>query len=257
MLGCDERVRWALDALNRILFKRLSDLLLAQGDTSESRTLLVLDEARELGRLDGLSALLTRGRSRGATVCLGFQDIEGLRKVYGDQVANELVGQCANKALLRIESPETARWASNVLGEYEQFINLVSHTTSRQGPSRTVNEQIMKRDTALPSEFMNLPPSTRANGVSGYYLSPFIGAWRARIPGEFFDRALRERSSSLADFVPRPIHHEYLPPWTEEDYRRLGLELPAGESRSTNDRPPEPRPSPPRIVGRNRHRRNP
>lgn len=40
---------------------------------------------------------------------LGFQDIEGLREVYGYQLANEIAGQCANKAILRCDSSDTAR----------------------------------------------------------------------------------------------------------------------------------------------------
>ena len=64
-----------------------------------------LDDVREAGKLDGLSRLLNQGRTKGACVVLGFQDSDGMRDVYGEYVANELVGQCANKAILRVENP--------------------------------------------------------------------------------------------------------------------------------------------------------
>lgn len=53
---------------------------------------MFLDELRDLGRLDALNRLLLKGRSKNVSVVLGFQDIEGLREVYGDKVANEIVG---------------------------------------------------------------------------------------------------------------------------------------------------------------------
>ncbi len=75
ILGNDEDNRAALDTINQLIFKRLSELILAQPErepASERTTWLLLDEIREAGRLDGLSALLTKGRSKGAAVLLGF-----------------------------------------------------------------------------------------------------------------------------------------------------------------------------------------
>jgi len=119
ILGNDEATRTALDAINQVIFKRLSELVLAQSESETRRTWIFLDELRQAGRLDGLSALLTKGRSKGASLVLGYQDIEGLRDVYGHQLANEIAGQCANKAILRCDSAETARWASALFGERE------------------------------------------------------------------------------------------------------------------------------------------
>ncbi len=248
VLGNDERIRFAMDAINRVIFQRLSELLLAEADSDVRRTWMFLDEVREAGKLSGLSSLLTKGRSRGVSVVLGFQDIEGLREVYGERVANELVGQCSNKALLRIESPETARWAASVLGEVERYEYHTSHTRTSQGKSSTVAEQLVKRETVLPAELMNLPPTTRANGLTGYFVSPYVGAYRATIPGEELARQLSPREKSVPDFLPIPTSHEYLQPWTAEDCRRLLLDPTLVGLGGGTHRPAAPRPSGPRIV---------
>ena len=134
VLGNDEANRTAVEAMNRLIFRRLSEIILSQPELSRfeansRRTWLFLDEVREAGRLEGLSRLLTKGRSKGAAVVLGFQDIAGLQDVYGKEVAEELVGQCSIKVILRLNSPETAAWASRLIGSREVI-------ESRRGQSR-------------------------------------------------------------------------------------------------------------------------
>ena len=115
VLGNDESCRTALDAINRVLFQRLSELILSGPETRTRQTWIFLDEVREAGRLDGLSRLMTKGRSKGACVALGFQAIEGMRAVYGEHVASEITGLCNHKAILRLESPPSAQSGERAL----------------------------------------------------------------------------------------------------------------------------------------------
>ena len=68
VLGNDEATRSALDAINRVIFKRITELVLAQSESHTRRTWVFLDELRQAGKLDGLNSLLTMGRSKGACV---------------------------------------------------------------------------------------------------------------------------------------------------------------------------------------------
>ena len=71
ILANDEDNRAAIDTINQLLFKRLSELVLARDELpedSQRTTWFFLDEVRQAGRLDGLSALMTKGRSKGAAV---------------------------------------------------------------------------------------------------------------------------------------------------------------------------------------------
>lgn len=112
---------------------------------------------------------------------LGYQDIEGLREVYGHQLANEIAGQCANKAILRCDSSDTAKWASALFGEREVLERRESTSqsssssqnnyslagSSSSGTSSQTSEQVLKREVVLPSEIMDIPPTTPQNGLSG------------------------------------------------------------------------------------------
>lgn len=257
VLGNDEATRTALDAINQVIFKRLSELILAQTESETRRTWVFLDELRQAGKLEGLSSLLTKGRSKGASVILGYQDIEGLREVYGYQLANEIAGQCANKAILRCDSSDTAKWASALFGEREVLerresiskssgssqsnYSLGAGSTSK-GESSQVSEQVLKRDVVLPSEIMDIPPTTPETGLSGYYLTPLVGAYYVTAEGSFIAQELIPRDENALDVDPREEADQYLKPWENVDLERLNLgieqEKPSAEQKPEEEQNP-------------------
>src|SRR5262249_54922479 len=113
VLGNSHVARPAIRAMNQVIFKRLSQLLLEQTNNPHQRSWIFLDELRQAGKLDGLDSLAVEGRSRGVSLVLGTQDVEGLHAVWGKEHAEELLGMCAIRAFLRTESAKTAHWASN------------------------------------------------------------------------------------------------------------------------------------------------
>jgi len=222
VLGNDEACREALDAVNAIIFKRVTELLLSQSESSTRRTWVFLDEVREAGKLGGLSRLLTQGRSKGVSVCLTFAAIEGLIDAYGEEGAKEIVGQCNNKALLRSEGDTIAQWESDTLGA-EEKLEYPETKGSERGQTISVTEELVKRESVLTSQFMTLPPTDPANGLSGYYLSPEVGAYFSVISGEALAKSLLSRNAMVADFLPVPEAYQYLTPWTKDDLDRLRL----------------------------------
>ena len=204
VLGNDETLRGPIDDLNRVIFQRITELVLAQPESSANRSWFFLDEAKELGKLDTLPRLMTKGRSKGARVVLAFQTIEGLRAVYGEHLADELAGMAANKALLRTDSPVTAKWAAHVLGEHElrEWTKSVQH-----GPNRTTSwsEHIVKKESVLDSQLMQLPPA-RGGSFEGYFVTPGIGTYKRTV---YFANCLLP-PGNVPNFVPRPVEHQYL-----------------------------------------------
>ncbi len=251
LLGSDESTRAAMNAVNAVIFKRATELILSQddvdpGDPAPRRTWVFLDECRE-AKLDGLSRLLTQGRSKGACVVLGFQDKDGLDDAYGKEVAEEILGQCHNKALLLITSSSTAKWASEVIGEQELVEYHTSFANGRLTEVTSVSEHLVKREGVLPSQFMTLPPTSPQNGLSGYYLSPHAGAYFSTIPGDELFDSLTPRNPQVADFVRRPEEDEYLRPWDDNDMLRLGLLPPGGPGGTSAPLPPPTTPPAPGV----------
>src|SRR5207249_1131942 len=84
VLGLDPRIETTLTAVNRLLMKRLSEIVLACPEGTPKRTYLALDELVKLSGdhpLPGLSDLCLRGRGAGARLAAVVQTIESLRKI--------------------------------------------------------------------------------------------------------------------------------------------------------------------------------
>jgi hypothetical protein len=222
VLGCIHKNREAIETVNRLLFHRLHQVLL--DDTSSRapasrRTWVFLDEVPDAGRLEGLPRLFTHARSYGICIVLGFQDLEGLRHVYGDQPADVMLNQCSSKAILRLASAKTAQWASSLAGVY--------------GYAQQQQEVIH------PSAFLSLPPTDPKNGLSGYYVTPYVNPYFSKLRGdELFDRMLTKPNDKVDDFQQRPPSELELKPWAEADLIRLGLHEPISETLSTSEDDP-------------------
>ena len=217
VLGNDEQARTALDAINQVIFKRLSELILAQTESETRRTWIFLDELRQAGPLNGLSALLTKGRSKGTCVVLGFQDIEGLRDVYGTQVANEIAGQCANKAILRSDSAITAEWASALFGRSEvvELHQSVMHSVEK-ATQLSQDERYQKREVVLASEIMNLRPTNRVDGMQGFFITPHVGVYCAHRTGKEIGAELVPVNPAIPNLIPRDEADQYLTEYCED-----------------------------------------
>jgi hypothetical protein len=256
LVANDKARNSSLDAINRAIFNRAVELLLSenphdfQPNTLPGRTWFFLDEAREAGILEKLTSLMTTGRQYGACVVMAFQDIEGMRASFGEKEANEITGLCSYKAFLRMDSPQTAAWASEVLGEYEAEVRKVSVTkgdnksrsTSRSfsdsgffGPKTVTNSEShtygdsgssteasekMVRKAALASEFMELPKADRETGVTGYFISPYGTCMHTvnRFPS---GQPRFDRSEHI-----RPVTDQSLKPWSDWDSLRLRIAKP-------------------------------
>jgi hypothetical protein len=241
VLGNSHVARPAMRAMNQVIFKRASQLLLEQPNNTHKRTWIFLDELRQAGKLDGLESFAVEGRSKGCCLVLGCQDKEGLEAVYGEKEAGEILGVCAIKAFLRIESAKTARWASDTVGEEEKFEYTDSVTTPHDPAadvSETKNEQLVKRDVILPSEFMQLPPTDKRHGLTAFYLAPGVGVWKATLSPKFLAENLAPPDRSVPDTVRRPRDELRLEPWSEEEMKELGLS-PAQEPKQEKDQEQE------------------
>lgn len=131
-----------------------------------------------------------------------------MRSVYGRERTGEILGQCGNKAILRLESPDTARWAAQLFGKHEAEVQSIS-VSEGKGSSSSHSLSSTAIENVLPSELLNLPPTSRAQGLSGYYHSPVAGNWFSKQRGGELDRLLCNRSAE-PNFAGRPIHEQIL-----------------------------------------------
>lgn len=252
LLGRSPKMESTFTELNRAILFRLAQLIRDQADADRDpagrpprQTWIVVDELREAGKLDGFNSLLVEGRSKGACVVLGFQDIPGLHSVYGRELADELIGLCANKAFLRTGDPSTQQFASNCVGtqdvdmrrvstSFSQSVTSARESSSSESAGTQVSEQRVTRPVILPSQFAeSLPRPNREVGLHGVFLTAAVGQpYFGHTPGDLLQRELPDLdysrlSADQQDFVPRMTaggEMLTLKEWTEEDLRRLNLQ---------------------------------
>ncbi|MCS7466279.1 type IV secretion system DNA-binding domain-containing protein [Stieleria sp. ICT_E10.1] len=228
LLGADPRRERTLQRINRLLLRRISQLVLGRGDERPiDLTWFFLDEIREAGKLHGLRQLMTEGRSKGARVVLGFQDIEGLYSLYGEHEAGEMVGLCANQLLLHIDNPKTRTWASDFMGEAEipDVSKTESETQSRDGPtwSRSMQLSVGMRPNVLPVEFHKLPLGNPFRGVPAWFAVPGTRN-KAILDSEAAKEAVFfEESCEAEAFSARPSADQQRCVWGAEDLQRFDL----------------------------------
>lgn len=235
VMGNSETGRAAIDAINRAIFRRVTQVVLAQSESFTRRSWFFLDELSEAGRLDGLVSLMKKGRSKGACVMVCLQSFAGLRdaKLYGPHFAEELMAQIGNRFYGRLECPETAEAASRLFGDQDIDQYTTSRTYSKQN-STTVNHQIVTRRTVLPSEFLNTPRCSKENGLAGFYRTQHYGCSVGTLDGEgLFEGMLLPPDPNVPNLISRSVKSQLLRGWKKSELSRLRLpeRLPRPESK--------------------------
>jgi type IV secretory pathway TraG/TraD family ATPase VirD4 len=156
---------------------------------------LLLDEVASLGRVQGLSDALTKGRKYGLCAIVGLQSVAQLRDAHGADGAQTLLSCLSSQLLLRANDPETAEYASRHLGDAEVLRESIS-----QGQHRTVTQQHQVERLVLASQIQGLP-----NRVGYLRLAGQDSVRRVYIP-------LIRRAARLEAFVPRKLGTEALTP---------------------------------------------
>lgn len=224
------RYRETLGPIHRLLFDLIADEVLSLPDSASRRTWFVLDEVRNLGRLDRLYHLANEGRSKGACLVLGLQAIEGFHEVYGEKLGNEILGQCRNKTFLRTDSAATARWVEEHFGQVQFFVEQVSRSSGGSGAqhqsSTTVSHSRRRESLILASEIMKLPPP-RPGGVFTLLNDvPSLGCFVSTCGFEELIGAVPQSKPDVPAFIERPRRCQRLADWTARDLKRLKFEAP-------------------------------
>ncbi len=126
----------------------------------------------------------------------------------------EILGQVGHRVIGRLECPETAEWASQLIGDQEVRQETTSRSYNAHQNTRTTNEQIVTRRAVLPSELMSLTPCDSANGLTAYYVSRVAGTFCSTINGEeLFDQLLLPKAANEPDTIPRASDCQDLNAW--------------------------------------------
>lgn len=204
-----------------------------------------------------MAQLLGVGRSKGASILLGLQDISGLRAIYSTDRTDEILGHCVNKTFLRLGNPASAEWASKYFGDREAEETKTSQTTGKDN-SGTHAKDIVSRSLFLPSEFLNLEvpgPDPQLSLTQGIHHVPDVGdpfftEERAQAIFAMNRKPTADQLMAFPNEKDRPIHDQKLAPWSpSEELDLLGPDTGAAPKGPPPPRPPTPPTTPPTPKG--------
>jgi type IV secretory pathway TraG/TraD family ATPase VirD4 len=153
-----------------LLLEMASHEVLSMPDDYNRRIYFFLDEFGSLNHMSSIIELLTRARSKGASVWIGTQEIGQIEKVYGKESRQSIVNGCASKLILSIAEPETAKYFSDAIGQTEV---LESSESMSMGPSNirdglTFTRASKTKPLVLPSVFQQFPDMEGILKLSNY-----------------------------------------------------------------------------------------
>jgi type IV secretory pathway TraG/TraD family ATPase VirD4 len=153
-----------------LLLEMASHEVLSMPDDYKRRIYYFLDEFGSLNNMSSIIELLTRARSKGASVWIGTQEIGQIEKVYGKESRQSIVNGCASKLILSIAEPETAKYFSDAIGQTEV---LESSESMSMGPSDirdglTFTRNSKTKPLVLPSVFQQFPDLEGILKLSNY-----------------------------------------------------------------------------------------
>jgi len=169
---------WIGEAVNALLTLR---------PDQRRRHWLMLDEVASLGRVQGLSDALTKGRKYGLCAMLGLHSVSQLRELYGEHGAQTLLSCLSSQLILRANDPLTAEYASSYLGDREVVQTVVTQGTH----GRTHSKQSRIERLVMASQIQRL-----RDGVGYLQLAGQPVVRRVKIPRV-------KRALLIEPFVPK------------------------------------------------------
>ena len=119
---------------------------------------MIFDELPSLQRLPYLPEAFAEARKFGGCLVAGMQSISQLRKIYGQNAAEEISNLCNTRIFFRDPSFDTAQWASKELGEIEteEMKENISYSESAMRSGISISNQRYQKQIISASEIMGL-----------------------------------------------------------------------------------------------------
>lgn len=221
-----------LRPLLTLFVQQVMDILTLEHDPNSLPVYFLLDEFRQLKRMDEIMTKLPYVAGYNIKLAFIIQDLKNLDEIYGETSRHSLLGNCGYQLVLGANDQATAEYASRALGKRTIRYQSESRTIELLGlPRRTKVEQIRERDLMMPQEVRQMPENRMILLIEGqrpifgeklrfFQTQPFKSA-------EAFSQAHIPHVPDVEYLAPQPV------PATTPDYAN-------GRDPSADMAPPPP-----------------
>lgn len=236
----DFTAREASNPYIKACFKRLVELITALPDSKKRKIFVFLDECRFLDKLPKLLELVTFCRSKGVHTWISSQGIEGLRALYEKDVADEIFNQCEHKTFLNLESPQTAQWATSLIGPIPVWEPSTTVSAGKDGMSSSMQRHFRKRDQVTVRDFLELPLPNPQKGLWAYHRCKReeLGFYADFTDAETIRRLSPPQDETVPVQIPRPNEELYVRKWSKAEreafMKEFHMDAEAASSRNSS-----------------------
>ena len=196
-----------LRPLLTLFVQQVMDILTLEHDPSSLPVYFLLDEFRQLKRMDEIMTKLPYVAGYNIKLAFIIQDLKNLDEIYGETSRHSLLGNCGYQLILGANDQATAEYASRALGKRTIRYQSESRTIELLGlPRRTKVEQIRERDLMMPQEVRQMPENKMILLIEGQ--RPIFGE-KLRF---FATQPFKSAEAFSQTNIPHVPEVEYLPP---------------------------------------------
>ncbi|WP_431323423.1 type IV secretory system conjugative DNA transfer family protein [Rhizobium sp. YTU87027] len=212
-----------LRPLLTLFVQQVMDLLTREHNQSGLPVYFLLDEFRQLKKMDEILNKLPYVAGYNVKMAFVLQDLKSVDEIYGETSRHSLLGNCGLQLILGANDQVTAEYASRALGKRTIRYQSETRTLEPFGRARrTKVEQIRERDLMMPQEVRQMPEHKAILLVEGQR-PIFASKLRYHAIEPFRTAALAARQNTVA--VPDVEMVPALPvPATLPDYAIPGLD---------------------------------
>ncbi|ASY74335.1 type IV secretory system conjugative DNA transfer family protein [Sinorhizobium fredii] len=196
-----------LRPLLTLFVQQVMDILTLEHDPNSLPVYFLLDEFRQLKRMDEIMTKLPYVAGYNIKLAFIIQDLKNLDEIYGETSRHSLLGNCGYQLVLGANDQATAEYASRALGKRTIRYQSESRTIELMGlPRRTKVEQIRERDLMMPQEVRQMPENKMILLIEGQ--RPIFGE-KLRF---FKTQPFKSAEAFSQSNIPQVPEVEYLPP---------------------------------------------
>lgn len=160
-LSCTQKQRASFRPLLGCWLSTAIRSLLQLTPDFDRRVWLVIDELPTLHKVKDLEVFLAEGRKYGVCGVVSIQSPSQLDAIYGRDVTQVILGNCATKVAFAERDPEVAQRISRMFGQHEvrEFQEGISYGAHQMRDGVSISNHSRQRPIVSPSAIQSLEPN--------------------------------------------------------------------------------------------------
>jgi type IV secretion system protein VirD4 len=154
--------------LLRLIIQQTLDQLVLNHDAKARPVLFLLDEFRQLGKMNEIVSKLPFVAGYNIKMSFIIQDLKSLDEIYGESTRQSMLANCGYQLVLGANDQATADYVSKALGKTTVHYETTSRQIQFMGVhKRSTMQQVRDRDLRMPQEIRQMPESDMIILVEG------------------------------------------------------------------------------------------